>query len=81
MDNDEMDAKIAEAAKFAVAHRGLSIRNCLILAGFTQEEAKQRKLQMHVSRHPAVAERKKKKRKKDADDRDVFITPLRPPRS
>ena len=75
MDDDEMDVMIDEAAKLVIAHQGLSIRNCLILAGFTQEEAKQRKLQMQVSRRPAVVAQKKKKRKNDADGRGALVTP------
>ena len=65
MEEEEVANMVDEAAKYAIRHDGLSIRECLILAGFSKEEAKDRGLQMRVSRHPAlVAARKKQKRER-----------------
>ena len=49
MKEEKAAGVVNEAAKYAIRHNGLSIRQCLILAGFSKEEAKGRRLQMRVS--------------------------------
>ena len=62
MEEEEAADMVNEAAKYAIRHGILSIRQCLVLAGFSKEEAKGRGLQMRVSRCLAlVAARKKQK--------------------
>ena len=62
MEAEVMADMANKATKYAIRHDGLSIRECLILAEFSKEEAKVRGLQMRVTRCPAlVAARKKQK--------------------
>ena len=51
-----------KAAKYAIRHDGVSIRQCLVSAGFSEEEAKGRGLQIRVSRRPALVAAWKKQK-------------------
>ena len=59
-DTDE-EAQLEKAAILCVRHTTLSVRQCLILAGFSELRSKGRALQMRVSRSPEVAAAKAKK--------------------
>ena len=49
MDEEAAATMVDEAANLAIRHDGLSIRQCLILAGFSKEEAAGQNLRKRVS--------------------------------
>ena len=76
MDEEAAATMVDEAANLAIRHDGLSIRQCLILAGFSKEEAAGQNLRKRVSRRPVlVAARKEQKEKKGRKRGADYVTP------
>ena len=76
MEEEEAANLVNEAAKYAIRHDGLSIRQCLVLAGFSKEDAKGRRLQMRVARRPALVAARKKQKEGEGRTRSAdYVTP------